>query len=140
MISKGLIEFVKNFEGLSCVPYVCPAGKCTVGYGHVLPSGEKTGVITPEAAENFLVSDLKEAEKSLKGLLLTENQHDALCSLVFNIGRGQFENSQMRRLLFQGDYVAAAGQFPRWCFVNGRGSAGLLRRRIEEMKLFMQKE
>lgn len=33
---------------------------------------------------------------------------------------------------------AAAGQFPRWCFVRKRGNAGLLNRRLDETRLFMR--
>ena len=33
-ISKDGLELLKYFEGLSLVPYLCPAGIPTIGYGN----------------------------------------------------------------------------------------------------------
>ncbi len=57
---------------------------------------------------------------------------------VFNVGVGVFENSKLYDLLVKRDFVAAAGQFPQWCFVGKKGNVGLLSRRLDEMKLFMK--
>ena len=35
-ISQKGIELIKKFEGFSNTPYRCPAGKMTIGYGHVI--------------------------------------------------------------------------------------------------------
>lgn len=39
-ISLKLVDFIKKHEGLSLYPYVCPAGKLTVGYGHVIRNND----------------------------------------------------------------------------------------------------
>jgi lysozyme len=35
-IGSAGIELIKRFEGLRLVAYLCPAGKLTIGYGHVI--------------------------------------------------------------------------------------------------------
>lgn len=60
-----------------------------------------------------------------------------LVSFVFNVGEGQFKRSTMLRLLNQGKYDAAANEFPKWKFDNGKMIQGLLNRRLEEQKIFL---
>lgn len=143
MISQTGIDLIKKWEGFSVMPYKDAGGKPTIGYGHLIKAGEKfdRGISLPDA-EMLLLDDIVEAEKAVVRLLdkvpLSGSQCDALTSLVYNIGVGAFENSQLYDLLLKRDFVAAAGQFPRWCFVNKKGNAGLLNRRLDEMKLFMK--
>lgn len=33
-ISDNGLNIIKTFEGLSLVPYICPAGNVTIGYGN----------------------------------------------------------------------------------------------------------
>ena len=68
---------------------------------------------------------------------LTDNQFDALCSFVFNLGSGAFQSSTLRRRLNRGDYEGAANEFPRWVFAGGRKLKGLIKRRSDERLLFL---
>jgi len=66
--SQEGIDLIKEFEGFSAKAYICPAGKATIGYGHVVLPSEKhllTGSITNEEAERLLKSDLEIAESAL---------------------------------------------------------------------------
>lgn len=143
MISQEGIDLIKKWEGFRLLPYADAGGKATIGYGHLIKAGENfdKGVSFSEA-EMLLLDDVVEAEKAVVRLLdkvpLSGSQCDALTSLVYNIGVGAFENSQLYDLLVKRDFVAAAGQFPRWCFVNKKGNVGLLNRRLDEMRLFMR--
>lgn len=143
MISQEGIDLIKKWEGFRLLPYADVGGKATIGYGHLIKAGENfdKGVSFSEA-EMLLLDDIVEAEKAVVRLLdkvpLSGSQCDALTSFVFNVGVGAFENSQLYDLLVKRDFVAAAGQFPRWCFVNKKGNVGLLNRRLDEMKLFMR--
>lgn len=142
MVTEKGLELIKRFEGFAAREYTCAAGKRTIGYGHVIRDGEYWPEgITPEAAENLLLDDVSAAEGIIVEQVnapLSAAQFDALVSLVFNIGVGAFANSSLLVCLNKGDYVAAAAEFPRWCKVNKRGVRGLLRRRIEEMTLFLE--
>ena len=54
-------SYTKRFEGLRLKPYLCPAGKLTIGYGYNL---EDNG-ITEEIAVLLLDKTLKNAEKEI---------------------------------------------------------------------------
>lgn len=140
MIGQNGIELIKSFEGFSETEYLCPAGKRTIGYGHVLDENEfYPQGITPTEAEIMLLDDISHAESALNNLKdkLSGNQYDALVSLVYNIGEGAFVNSTMYDYIRSGDLISAAGEFPRWCKIKRKGSRGLLKRRIKEMELFL---
>jgi lysozyme len=96
--------------------------------------------ITAGQAESLLRKDITWVEKAVNKLVvvpLTQNQFDALSSLVFNIGEGGFANSTLLRLLNAGDYEGAANQFLRWNKQKGVTLKGLTKRREEERKLFL---
>jgi hypothetical protein len=57
-------------------------------------------------------------------------------SFAFNCGLGAFEESTLLRLLNNGDYEGAAGQFSRWVKGPNGPLAGLVKRRDAEEALF----
>jgi len=110
-----------------------------IGYGHCILPGEEFADVNESQATELLYGDLTWAEKVVSGnvdVALTQNQYDALCSFVYNVGSGNFEKSTLLRKLNQRDYVGAANEFSRW---DGKGDLvvdGLVRRRSEEVALF----
>lgn len=70
---------------------------------------------------------------------LSQNQFDALVSLVYNIGETAFSNSTLLKKLNAKDYQGAADQFPRWNKGGGQVLKGLVRRRADERDLFLKK-
>jgi lysozyme len=97
-------------------------------------------VITEATAEIMLRKDLAKFEdavsKSVK-VPLKQNQFDALVSLVYNIGPGNFQSSTLLKKLNAGEYQSAADQFPRWNRAGGKVLAGLTRRREAEKGLWL---
>jgi hypothetical protein len=69
---------------------------------------------------------------------LTQNQFDALVSLVYNIGQTAFSNSTLLKKLNAKDYQGAADQFLRWNKGGGKVMKGLVRRREAERALFLE--
>lgn len=139
--SQEGIDIIKEFEGFSAKAYICPAGKATIGYGHVVLPSEKhllSGNITEDEAESLLKRDLEIAESALNGtkIRLEQNQFDALVSFIYNVGVSSFLNSTLIKRLRIGDLVGAAYQFPRWNKGGGKVLNGLVRRREAEKKLF----
>jgi len=136
-ISPSGIALIKKYEGFSPCIYVCPAGKPTIGYGHVVDaSGPET--ITEAEAETLLLADLQPVIRTINCLVtvpLSQNQFDALCSLVYNIGTGAFSRSTLLRLL-NSDTSKASSQFLRWIWGGGKILPGLRKRRLEERELF----
>lgn len=129
---------IKKYEGLKLSAYKCPAGVWTIGYGHTagVYAGQK---ITQKQAEEFFDNDIKQFEKIVLELCkvpLKQGQFDALVSFVYNIGKTAFANSTLLKLLNQKNYSAAANQFARWVYANGKKLQGLVKRREEEKFLF----
>lgn len=137
-------NLIKTWEGLRLVGYLCPAGIPTVGYGHTGPEVRVGMRITEQQAEAFLTEDVQWAEEVIERTVdvpLTQNQFDALTSLIFNIGSGNWSSSTARRRLNAGDYegAAAALQWFNKARVNGVLTTldGLVARRAEEAALFL---
>lgn len=131
------IELIKRFESLRLEPYRCPAGKWTVGWGHVLSA--PGGGITEAQAERLLEHDVERAEEAISDLVevdLDENAFAALASFVFNVGRGAFLESTLLRKLNDGDYWGAHAEFDRWIHCRGVVLPGLVERRRAEAELF----
>ena len=111
----------------------------TIGVGHTGSEVVPGMVITDERAMEYLRHDIEVAERCINNSVrgtITQNQFDALCSLVFNIGCGNFGKSTLLRRLNQGDDDAAAEQFLAWNKAAGKVMAGLTRRREAEQELF----
>jgi len=100
---------IKRHEGLRLTAYDDGAGNLTIGYGHKIVS-DLPNKITREQAEELFESDLAIAEAAVNRSVrvpLTSSQFDALVSLVFNWGSGNFSQSELLRRLNAGDYRGA---------------------------------
>lgn len=136
--------FIIPFEGFSSTPYRDAAGTWTIGYGSTrddtnAPVTQTTPPITRATAEALARRDLASARQTVTHAVtvpLTPNQQAALIDFVYNLGAGNFLRSTLLRLLNNGDYKAAAAQFPRWDLANGCLLPGLRRRREAEAALF----
>ena len=131
---------IKKYEGLKLSAYKCPAGVWTIGYGHTAGvfAGQK---ITQKQADEIFDKDIKQFEKIVLELCkvpLKQGQFDALVSFVYNVGKTAFVNSTLLKLLNQKKYTAAANQFTRWVYANGKKLQGLVKRREEEKELFLK--
>lgn len=138
-ISQKGIDLLKEFEGFEAKPYLCSAGKKTIGYGHVILVGENFDSVSIERAEALLRKDVEIAEKAINlnvDVKISQYQFDAIACFVFNVGVGAFIKSTLREKLNMGDYKGASEQFLRWDKVNGKSVAGLLIRRKKERALF----
>lgn len=135
--SERAVVLITGFEGCSLTAYRDQRGIWTIGYGHT-PTAE--GQTISEADARILLSeDLKVADEAINRLVkvpLTQNQFDALCSFVFNVGQGNLAVSTMLRCLNRSEFAQAASEFLRWVRVGGEVSAGLVRRREAEKALF----
>lgn len=139
-VSKEGIELIKEFEGFCERAYLCPGLKWTIGYGHT--QGVQPGdVVTEEKAEELLKRDLKDAEEAVSHLItvpLRQNQFDALVSLVYNIGSGNFFDSTIRKVINYkvSDINEYRLAWMKWVRAGGKKLKGLERRRAAEFELF----
>ena len=144
-ISQKGIDFIKSHEALRLKAYQDSKGVWTIGWGHT--KGVKPGdVITRAQAEQFIRDDFAWVERTLNAdlvigrdnPLVTQNEFDALCSLVFNIGSQAYLDSTVRRKIKQGDKMGAAHAFKLWVYSEHKFVQGLANRRADEMRLFLQ--
>jgi lysozyme len=146
------IALMKEFEGYARVlpggrvqAYQCPAKVWTIGFGSTGVDPFNGGQIRQgtiwtdaQALERFR-QHLAEFEREVNRAVTaptTQNQFDAMVSLVYNIGAGAFRGSTLLRLHNGRNYAAAEREFARWNRAGGKVLAGLTRRRAAEAALY----
>ena len=139
------VEIIKRFEGFSAVPYLCPAGYLTIGYGHVIRGAESrsygSAALSEGQADSLLRQDIEEAEQAVMRLIavaLTDGQFDALVSFTFNLGAGALQRSTLRRKINREEYESAAEEFYRWIWAGGKKLPGLMARRAAEARRYRE--
>lgn len=139
--SKAGVDFIKQMEGFSAHVYKDVAGYPTIGYGHLIKTGESYVTITEEYATKLMASDLVPFENCVNDsvkLPLTQLQFNALVSFTYNVGQQAFKGSTLLRTLNDGFYRNAANQFLRWNKAGGKVVRGLQIRRHMEMEMFLR--
>lgn len=144
--SERGLELIKIREGFESKPYKCPAGYLTIGYGHRILENQLFESITKKEAHNLLVADLRPVEMNINKWIqrdLNQNQFDALVSFLMNIKmRGFYPSSNCLKYLKQGDDTMACKFWIKYCNATNPQTgkleplAGLLRRRVDEIKQF----
>jgi lysozyme len=118
-MSQSGADAIKKAEGFICCVYNDSNHNATIGYGHLLHHGRVNdndidrwkGGTSQSDANNLFRADISNAKRGVTGHVevpLTQNQFDALVSLVFNIGGTTFRNSTVCASLNIGDYRGAA--------------------------------
>lgn len=135
---KGL-DLIKFFEGLRLNAYLCPAGKRTIGYGHLMKITDEPQ-ITEQEAENILKKDLEYFETEIMKMVkvpLSQNQFDAIVSFTFNLGVGSLGSSTLLQKINNKLFLDCPVELVKWSFIGKERSAGLLKRRLIESCLFL---
>lgn len=146
-ISPKGFQIIREFEGTKLTSYQDSKGVWTIGTGTIkYPNGERVRAgqtCTLVQAEQYLKNDCLWVDSTLDSLVkvpVTQNQFDALASLVYNIGQTQFASSSLLRYLNEGRYDLAANSFAPWNKVTKKGvkvtEPGLTKRRAKEAALF----
>lgn len=153
-LSKNGLDFLKKHEGIRgrdhvtgrYMPYDDGYGFMTIGYGHKIESNDNfDNGLTMDAVLKLLIQDISRFEKFINSIIvvpLTQNQFDALVSLVFNIGTNAFKKSTLAKYINNPSYQSRAYPTPRsawlaWNKSNGRVSRGLKNRRCAEWDLYV---
>ncbi len=141
-ISKEGLSLIKKFEGCELEAYLCPAGVWTIGYGHTkdVKEGDK---INRDEADYLLQEEMIEYESYINDFVevpLEQNQFDALCSWVYNLGPTNLKNSTMLKVLNEEKYSDVPQEIKRWNKAGGEVLDGLIKRREAEAKMFAGEE
>ena len=147
---QAAIDLAKRFEGferkvkhgieITAVPYICPAGFWTIGYGHLCDATHPP--ITEGEAEIYLALDLQTAlVATLRCCPVLATEPDgrlaAIVDFTFNLGAGRLQTSTLRRRVNQRDWSAAGTELRRWVYSGGKVLPGLVARRSAEAALIV---
>jgi lysozyme len=142
-LSRTAIEMIKRFEGYRRKAVQLPSGRWMLGHGHTL-TARRGAEVSPEDAEALLLYDLIDVAHAVNEHVLcplTQNQFDALCSFVSNIGTDNFRNSAVLLRLNEGALLQAAACMELWRKADIGGERivvdALVRRRAAEKLLFL---
>ena len=136
MSEKGL-ALIKKFEGCRLQTYFDPAGVPTIGYGHTGVDVVPGLVWTQAQADQMLARDLVKFETKVAEYDMvyhwTQNEFDALVSFAYNIG-------SIKELTANGtrNRTEIIMHLPLYRKAGGKILNGLVNRRCEELRLFMQ--
>jgi GH24 family phage-related lysozyme (muramidase) len=137
-LSDAGLQALAQREGFSATPYWDHKGY-SIGYGHLIKSGENLTNVTRDQAAQLLMQDVGWAEQAVANNVtvpLSQNQFDALVSFAFNVGAGAFASSTLVKQLNAGDYNAPSEQLPRWNKASGVINGALVSRRASEISQF----
>ncbi|HIA51847.1 MAG TPA: hypothetical protein EYN91_07120 [Candidatus Melainabacteria bacterium] len=157
--AKGL-NLIRHYEGIVtknglAIPYqgaADPPGVMTIGWGHKMSAQEKISMkngITLAAAEELFEKDVASHSSKITadaGVLLTQDQFDALSSFVYNLGKfilttgNSGGQTTLLKELKASKYEAAALQMHLFCNSDGHFTAGLFYRRLTETLMFLTGE
>lgn len=141
-VPEEAIDLIKNFEGLALKKYICPAGKWTIGWGHLCKQNQAD--ISLREAEKFLINDLNiavdAAVKLCPNLPRYPKKLAAITSFVFNLGAERLRTSTLRKRINEENWELAGKELDRWVWGGGLKLPGLARRREAEKNLLLLKE
>lgn len=146
MIDEALgiaLELVRRWEGLRLRPYLCPAGRATIGYGStVYPDGRRVTLtdhpIDRETADAIARHDLSQRLSVVLTLcpgIDTGPRLGAILDFSYNLGLANLRASTLRRRINAGQWEDVPAQIMRWRFAGGRELRGLMLRRADEARL-----
>jgi len=132
------------FEGLYLLPYLCPAGVPTIGYGATYYENGvrvtlKDPAITRERAEALLLWLVRTvylpAVLKLCPGVDTPQRLAALIDFAFNLGAGNLAASTLRKRVNANRWADVPVEFRKWIRGGGRVLRGLQLRREAEVAL-----
>jgi lysozyme len=130
--------FVATHEGLVLGTYVDPVGLITSCFGHTGKELKLNQRFTEDQCLATLAKDLEKHDKEMMRYVkvpLSDEEHAAYLSFVYNVGVGNFKSSTLLKNLNTNKRVGACNQLTRWVFAKGKKLRGLVTRREEERKL-----
>lgn len=133
-----LLALIDRFEGLSLVPYRCPAGIWTIGKGHTKGVTKDAPPITPRLADDLENDDALDAViaalKLSSNVIMYPDRLAAVADFIFNLGPSRYAASTLRRKILDEEWVDARAELQKWVWGGGKKLPGLvLRRRAESV-------
>lgn len=146
LISDKLIDFIKSWEGYYATHYYDCVGVKTLGYGMTGEEIEGIDYVTEEQATEMLKNWINKkyapvikSDLDSKGVILKQNEFDALVSFAYNCGTAGLLGSTLYKNIVAGirDTNTITSNFQAWSNGGGKRIEGLYRRRTKEAAMFL---
>jgi len=135
-----LERLIVRFEGFSPVPYRCPAGYWTIGYGE-LAQPDTPPISEAEARrrlrEVLMPRYMAHALAASPGLAAHSGRLAAIADFVYNLGPTRYRASTLRKRVNASDWTGAAAEIVKWVYAGPRKLPGLVLRRQAERALLL---
>jgi lysozyme len=120
--------------------YLDPVGVSTACFGHTGKDIKVGMVFSRDQCIKLLATDLDKFNQALRKLApaLTEGEHIAYLSFIYNVGTEAFSTSTLRKKFLNGERVAACDELLRWVYAKGKRLPGLVKRRSNERRFCMR--
>jgi lysozyme len=124
------------------VPYLCPAGVPTIGYGFThYADGTVVTLADPlmtRAQAQSLLEHMMRTQYMRGTIRLCPNidspeRLGAITDFAFNLGNGNLRASNLRKKILAGDWEAVPAELRKWTRGGGRVLRGLVLRREAEI-------
>lgn len=134
-----LYALIKRFEGCKLMPYICPAGVWTCGFGSTGPDVVPGKVWTMDYAEKRLLLDAAKFARATVLLCpgISGDSLSAIADFAYNLGVGRLKASTLRRKLNARDWDGAGHELRKWVNGGGRKLPGLVARREVERAILL---
>ena len=143
-LDKAGLDFIRSKEGYRSYSYF-DSIRWAIGYGNTFfedgtPVTEGMTIEQWRAEQLFEYVAQNNFAKPVNNLLnvsVNQSQFNALVSLAYNIGIGNFSKSTLlKKVNANPNDTSIGAEFERWKYSNGRPLTGLLNRRKAEAKLY----
>lgn len=133
--AEGFHHVVTRQPAVTAVPYLCPAGFWTIGYGVLCQRDHLP--ISLEEGEDMLAELLPVYvghAVRLSPLLLEEGDArlTAIADFIYNLGPTRYAASTLRRVVNAREWGRAREEIRKWVYGGGRKLPGLIMRREAE--------
>ena len=140
-------KLIQKFEGCKLNAYQDSIGIWTIGYGNITYENgnkvKKGDKITQQRAEELFKYFADRFASNIDTKItkeVTQNQFNAIVSLSYNIGLGNFSGSTLlKKINKDSNDKTIRNEFLKWRFAGEKELKGLINRRKEESELYFSK-
>ncbi len=143
-LNKNGYDLIKQFEGCKLTAYQDSIGVWTIGYGSTyyenmqkVKHGDKVSQQRADEIFEFVANRFVRNIDVLITSQLTQNQFNAVVSLAYNIGMGNFQKSTLLKKLNKNpNDKSISAEFNKWVNAGGKPLQGLITRRKKESEIY----
>lgn len=134
------LQKIKEFEGFSAKPYLCPAGQKTIGYGAKFSSWGHNSITEQQADSLLRVSFNKHIRLAYRQTKLSGRKLLSVAMLMMNLKFTSWQKSILKQVVTSDDRERITAAWMSLCNAGGKKLKGLEKRRQWELNYFMSEK